>query len=59
LPFFLALFLSWVVEWESNKGGGNDFFQSVHHTNYNNLFISEIILSIKAGVNRPADECLF
>jgi len=47
------------VEWESNKGGENDFFQSVHHTYYNYLFISETILSIKAGVNRPADGYLF
>ncbi|MDQ7046190.1 MAG: hypothetical protein Q9M39_00595 [Sulfurovum sp.] len=59
VAFFFAYLLSWVVAWESDKGGENDFFQSVHHTYYNYLFISEAILSIKAGVNRPADGYLF
>jgi len=39
-------------------GGKNDFFQSVHHTYYNYLFIRKTILGIKAGVNRPAGELL-
>jgi hypothetical protein len=58
VAFFFGLF-SWVVAWESDKGGQNDFFQSAHHTYYNHLFISEAILSINAGVNRPADGFLF